>query len=249
FRTFLREVLEFGTFHADPHPGNICLCGGRICLVDFGIVGFLTEPDREILFDIVSSFAGEDLDNLIAAFYRFRLISPDINERLFRRAMADLFERYRGLPAGRIKLGQFLIDAIRVGRKFEISFSSDLALLGKALLMIESLASSLNPAFEPLTAARPLIKKIQAEYFRPENLVSRMVHKARLVGQNLSETPNLLFSTLRKVESGNLKIQFIHQGLEGITRELEQSITKLAWALLLTAVIISGALIFIKYVR
>ena len=246
FRMFLKEVFEFGSFHADPHPGNICLCGERICLVDFGIVGILTDSDREVILDIVLSLAGEDLDSLIAAFYRFRLISPEINERLFRREMADLFERYRGLPARRIRLGQFLVDSIRIGRRFNISFPTDLALLGKTLIMVESLCASLDPDFEPLSAAQPVIKAVRDKKINPAYFIPGFLRKTRNTGQFISELPNLFFSILRKVESGNFKIQFIHRELEGATRELEHSINRLAWAILLSAVIIAVILLLVR---
>ena len=246
FRTFLKEVFEFGSFHADPHPGNICLCGNQVCLVDFGIVGILTESDREVILDIVLSLVEEDLDSLVAAFYRFRLISPEINERLFRREMADLFERYRGLPARRIRLGQFLVDGIRIGRRFNISFPADLALLGKTLIMVESLCASLDPDFEPLSAAQPVIKAVREQKINPAYFVPKFLRKTRNAGQIISELPNLFFSILRKVESGNFKIQFIHRELEGATRELEHSINRLAWAILLSAVIIAATLFLVR---
>jgi ubiquinone biosynthesis protein len=246
FRTFLKEVFEFGSFHADPHPGNIYLCGNRVCLVDFGIVGILTESDREILLDIVLSLVDEDLDLLVAAFYRFHLISPEINERLFRREMADLFERYRGLPARRMRLGQFLVDGIRIGRRFNISFPADLALLGKTLIMVESLCASLDPDFEPLSAAQPVIKAVREQKINPAYFIPKFWRKTRNAGQTISELPNLFFSILRKVESGNFKIQFIHRELEGVTRELEHSINRLAWAILLSAVIIAATLLLIR---
>lgn len=246
FRIFLEEVFEFGFFHADPHPGNICLCKDRVCLVDFGIVGTLTESDREVILDIVLSLVEEDLDSLIASFYRFRLISPEINERLFRREMADLFERYRGLPARRIRLGQFLVNSIRIGRRFNISFPTDLALLGKTLIMVESLCASLDPDFEPLSAAQPVIKAIREQKINPAYFIPRFWRKSRNTVQAISELPDIFFSILRKVESGNFKIQFIHRELEGVTRELEHSINRLAWAILLSAVIIAATLLLVR---
>ncbi|MCX5642022.1 MAG: AarF/ABC1/UbiB kinase family protein [Candidatus Omnitrophica bacterium] len=246
FRTFLKEVFEFGSFHADPHPGNICLCGNQICLVDFGIVGTLTDSDRDVILDIVLSLVEEDLDSLVAAFYRFHLISPEINERLFRREMADLFERYRGLPARRIRLGQFLVDSIRIGRRFNISFPADLALLGKTLIMVESLCASLDPDFEPLSAAQPVIKAVREQKINPAYFIPKFWRKTKNLSQTISELPNLFFSILRKVESGNFKIQFIHRELEGATRELEHSINRLAWAILLSAIIIAATLLLVR---
>lgn len=248
FQTFLREVLEFGSFHADPHPGNIFIRRDRICLFDFGIVGILTEPDRDILLDVIASLVTEDIDTLLAAFYRFRLIGPDINERLFRREIAGFFERYRGLPVRRVKVGEFLVDCIRLGRRFNVAFPTDLALLGKALIMIESLAATLDPDFEPLTAARPLIERIRAERLNPGFIYRRGLRNARRVSQGLAEMPALLFSIARKAESGQFRMHFLHEGLEGVTRELEGSLNRLAWAILLAAIIIAGTLLAINFI-
>lgn len=246
FETFLKEVLDFGMFHADPHPGNICVLDKQICLLDFGQVGILHETDRDILFDVIFSLINDDIDSLMAAFYRFKLISSDINERLFRRDITDLFERYKSLPARRVQLGQFIIDSIRICRNFDISFPPDMALLGKSLLMVESMAGSLDPQFEPIKYAGPVVREIRKKHFEPDYLSKKLRRKARLAGQGLAELPGLMFSIARKAESGRFKIHFLHEGLEGSTRELERSLNRLALALIISAVIICVTIITVR---
>lgn len=156
----LRQLLEFGFFHADPHPGNLfAMSDGRMAYIDFGMMDQLDELTKETLVDSVVHLINKDYVELAADFVKLGFLSPDTDIRPIIPALETVFADIIGQKVGDFnfktitdKFSELMYDyPFRVPAKF--------ALIIRSLVTEEGLALSLNPDFKIVEVAYPYVAK------------------------------------------------------------------------------------------
>jgi ubiquinone biosynthesis protein len=132
-RSFSRQLMDFGFFHADPHPGNtIVMYDGRVSLVDFGIIGYLDEEAMMQVANIFLGYAEHDYDMVIDAFRDAGLIDDDtIDMKKFRTDLKDMSEPFYGRSLQTIAVKDVYEQVMRLAYKYRIRFPRNLLLLLK----------------------------------------------------------------------------------------------------------------------
>lgn len=158
-QNFLKQALEFGLFHADPHEGNLFLTAdGRLAYVDFGIMGRLTPDERRWLADILWGFITRDYDRIARAHVEAGYIGPDQNSADFASALRAVGEPIVGKPAGDISMARVLEQLFDITALFGMHLRPELVLLQKTMVTAEGVARALDPDFDMWTASRPVIE-------------------------------------------------------------------------------------------
>lgn len=156
----LRQLLEFGFFHADPHPGNLfAMADGRMAYIDFGMMDQLDELTKETLVDSVVHLINKDYVELAADFVKLGFLTPDTDIRPIIPALETVFGDIVGQKVGDFnfktitdKFSELMYDyPFRVPAKF--------ALIIRSLVTEEGLALSLNPDFKIVEVAYPYVAK------------------------------------------------------------------------------------------
>ncbi|MCU1492534.1 MAG: hypothetical protein JWO62_298 [Acidimicrobiaceae bacterium] len=145
---YLSMVFSFGFFHADPHPGNLFVePGGRLAMVDFGMVGTVTPAVRAALVEIVLALVTHDTRRTVAAMRGLGVAPASVDEDVFVEELDRLTASSIELPVGELRLAPLVADLMTVSRRHRLAFPRELALLVKTVVMCEGLAAQLDPGF------------------------------------------------------------------------------------------------------
>ena len=199
---FFTQVFRDGFFHADMHPGNIQVSlepatFGRYIALDFGIVGTLTDSDRDYLAQNFTAFFRRDYKRVAELHVESGWVPAgtriDSLESAIRTVCEPLFDR----PLKEISLGQVLLRLFQTSRRFNVEIQPQLVLLQKTLLNIEGLGRQLDPDLDLWSTAKPFLERWMNEQIGWAGLVDRLKDEAPRYAQLLPELPRLLHAALQ----------------------------------------------------
>lgn len=200
---FFTQVFRDGFFHADMHPGNIQVSldpatFGRYISLDFGIVGTLTESDKEYLAQNFVAFFRRDYKRVAQLHIESGWVPPETRVNELESAVRAVCEPYFDRPLKEISLGMVLMRLFQTSRRFHVEIQPQLVLLQKTLLNIEGLGRELDPELDLWSSARPFLEKWMLEQMGPQRLWRELRAEAPHYAKLLPELPRLLHQALRQ---------------------------------------------------
>ena len=199
---FFTQVFRDGFFHADMHPGNIQVSlapstFGRYISLDFGIVGTLTEVDKEYLAHNFSAFFQRDYKRVAELHIESGWVPPatrvDELEAAIRACCEPMFDR----PLKELSLGIVLMRLFQTSRRFQVEIQPQLVLLQKTLLNIEGLGRDLDPDLDLWSTAKPFLERWMLEQVGPAKLLAQLKAEAPAYAKLLPTLPRLLAQYLK----------------------------------------------------
>ena len=199
---FFTQVFRDGFFHADMHPGNIQVSiepatFGRYISLDFGIVGTLTEVDKEYLAQNFTAFFRRDYKRVAELHIESGWAPPTTRVDELEAAVRSVCEPYFDRPLKEISLGMVLMRLFQTSRRFQVEIQPQLVLLQKTLLNIEGLGRELDPELDLWHTAKPFLEKWMLEQIGPQKLLEELRNEAPHYAKLLPELPRLLFEFLK----------------------------------------------------
>jgi ubiquinone biosynthesis protein len=203
---FFTQVFRDGFFHADMHPGNIQVSVdpktfGNYIALDFGIVGTLTEFDKDYLAQNFIAFFRRDYKRVAELHLESGWVPPGTRVDELEGAIRAVCEPHFDRPLKDISLGQVLLRLFQTSRRFNVEIQPQLVLLQKTLLNIEGLGRQLDPELDLWSTAKPFLERWMNEQVGWRGLVERMKKEAPHWAQLLPELPRLVHQALQ-VKSG-----------------------------------------------
>jgi len=199
---FFTQVFRDGYFHADMHPGNIQVSTapstfGRYIALDFGIIGTLTEWDKEYLAQNFIAFFRRDYKRVAELHVESGWVPPSTRVDALENAIRAVCEPHFDRPLKDISLGQVLMRLFQTSRRFNVEIQPQLVLLQKTLLNIEGLGRQLDPELDLWSTAKPFLERWMNQQVGWQGLVERMKNEAPRYAQLLPELPRLLHQALQ----------------------------------------------------
>ncbi len=231
---FFTQVFRDGFFHADMHPGNIQVSldpatFGRYISLDFGIVGTLTEYDKEYLAQNFTAFFRRDYKRVAELHVESGWVPADTRVDELESAIRAVCEPYFDRPLKEISLGMVLMRLFQTSRRFNVEIQPQLVLLQKTLLNIEGLGRQLDPELDLWSTAKPFLEKWMIDQLGPKKLWDQLRAEAPMYAKILPMLPRLLHDYLQRSpqEEKLLLLQLIEQ-----QRQVRQGQRALGWVLL-----------------
>ena len=154
-RILLRQIFEFGFFHADPHPGNLrVLAGGVVAPLDYGMFGQLDSRTGERIADLLAGLIAQDPDRVLRALDALDIRGDQSDPRALRRDVSELVHTYSQLTLDHINLSLLLRELIAFIRTHQLHIPPDLVLLIRSLVTIESVGRQSRPPLRHRPPAR-----------------------------------------------------------------------------------------------
>ena len=142
----LKQVFEFGFFHADPHPANVfVLPNNKIAFLDYGICGRLSEEMKEKLLDMLVSLVHRDINGVVDGFLGIGILEEK-NDALVQE-LGMIVEEYADNNVDEIEFVKLFKELMFVAKKYNFKLPVDFILLVKAIVTSEGVGSSLDPKF------------------------------------------------------------------------------------------------------
>ena len=200
---FFTQVFRDGFFHADMHPGNIQVSldpktFGRYISLDFGIVGTLTEVDKEYLAQNFAAFFRRDYKRVAELHIESGWVPAATRVDELEAAVRAVCEPYFDRPLKEISLGLVLMRLFQTSRRFQVEIQPQLVLLQKTLLNIEGLGRDLDPELDLWATAKPFLEKWMIGQIGPQKLLEQLKAQAPKYAQILPELPILLHHFLQR---------------------------------------------------
>ena len=199
---FFTQVFRDGFFHADMHPGNIQVSldpatFGRYISLDFGIVGTLTEFDKEYLAQNFTAFFRRDYKRVAELHIESGWVPPQTRVDELESAIRAVCEPYFDRPLKDISLGMVLMRLFQTSRRFQVEIQPQLVLLQKTLLNIEGLGRELDPDLDLWATAKPFLEKWMVDQIGPKRLWEQLKAEAPQYAKLLPALPRLFHDYLQ----------------------------------------------------
>jgi ubiquinone biosynthesis protein len=242
-----KQIFEFGFFHADPHPGNLFVIeGNRIAPVDFGMMGKLSRGSLELVADLLVGATSDDTRRIVRVLQNHELLGDEVRPAALEADLALFLHRYHGIPLAKLNVRSLMADAFEIMTTHQVKFPSELMMLGKALMTYEEVARMLYPQYDFVTELLPSIKKLSTRKFSAGSIFSDVSSHLVDLRDLLVNFPFEVRRIARNLRRGELSIAFHHKGLEQLILELEKASNRLAFALIISALIVASSLIMTR---
>jgi ubiquinone biosynthesis protein len=207
------------------------------------MMGRLDEEMRDELADLLISTINQDVAQTAQILAHLGTQTQEINMRMFRNDVADILERYYGVPLQQIELGKITREMIEVAIKYKVRIPSDYTLMIKALLTIESIGKQLDPDLNAIEEARPMVTRIVKDRWNPQRIFSHSLINFRNLSLILRDLPLQIHQILEEVRQGKLRIEFEHVHLERLILTMEAASNRIAASLVIAALIIGSSIV------
>ena len=203
---FFTQVFRDGFFHADMHPGNILVAAdGRYIALDFGIMGTLTERDKNYLAQNFLAFFNRDYRRVAQAHLEAGWVPAETRLDAFESAIRAVCEPVFARPLKEIYFGKLLLRLFQTSRRFNVEVQPQLVMLQKTLLNIEGLGRELDPELDLWLTAKPYLERWMHDQLGWRGFVSALRQEAPLWATTLPQLPRLVHRALAEDRLGALR--------------------------------------------
>ena len=240
---YVRQIMEDGFFHADPHPGNIRIRDGKIVWLDMGMMGSLNEKERKLIGNAIVGVARGDIALVRDAVLGLGEFRGKTDKRQLYRDIEGLLDQYGTADLGSMDLAKVFEDLTDVMKRNGISMPSSLTMLARGLATIEGVVADLSPEINVMNVVTArmgsqLLHSIdwRGEIVRDAQAVYASAHKSL-------EIPSLMADILRTGLKGEANLGVEHHVGDDMARLMQDIVLKLCAALVAAALLVCGALL------
>ena len=247
-RAFFKMVLIDGLFHGDLHGGNLFAMKhpvtgeSQIGVIDFGIVGRLSEKSRDAFSRMVLALLTEDYESLCYEYADLAAYGSGIDFEKFQSEVRNALSPYMGLSLKEVQIGKVLIDATRIAVKYNIKIPSEWMIVFKAVFTLEGMGRQLDPDFDLLSIGNELIRSALRERYSLQRLGKDAAWVLRDLSALLQTTPRQIRWMFRKFNSNDFAFEVKFKEAELLRRQLERGYRGVGLSIISGSLFIAAAL-------
>ncbi|MCA8956365.1 MAG: phosphotransferase, partial [Planctomycetes bacterium] len=235
----LKMVLVDGLYHADPHPGNVLvLSGARVGLVDFGMVGRLSDTRRREFAALMIAIAERDEEAVTDVLLDWSDGGQVDVEQLTQDAQA-LLDRFQGVVLRDLDVTALLADIAEIVRENNLAFPADVSMLIKVFVSLEDLGRRLDPEFDMSAHLEPLARIMIRRLHSPWVLLRRGIRDSARV---LAGLPHDIKSLVARARRGGMKLELDLERLDHFGRQLDRSANRITFGMVTAALIVGTSI-------
>ena len=243
-RIALKEIFEFGFFHADPHPGNLFVLPGNVVApVDFGITGYIDAEGSEVLGNFLFGILKKDIDRIIHHLKRYDFVSDDVDERKLKLDFLDLIDTAAKGSLEEISMYTTFQQLFIITRVHRLRFPHEYFLIFKTLLQADGVGRKLYPNFNVIKFAEPFVKKWYLKQFRLKSYVKDIVIIMDDLRYLLKSIPSEFGPLFKRLISGRLRIPLYHENLDRAVYEIDRTGNRLSFSIIIAALLLASSIL------
>jgi ubiquinone biosynthesis protein len=239
-RAMIKQILEDGFFHADPHAGNYLIMPGEVIgLVDFGKVGYLRDKDRTDLIRLYIVAIEMDVDGLIDQLVRMSAVREDVDRNRLAYDLSRFLNKYNGVPIKYIRARELIDEITAIAYRHHLRLPATWWLVGQTIAMLEGIGLQLDPDFDVFEAAAPYIQPLMAKLFLPhDGWIRNVLMDGANWGELLHRLPRVGTRVLERLErNGPFRMEI--KDTNRILDRLDRLVTRFALSMLVAAFVIA----------
>lgn len=239
----LKMILVDGYFHADPHPGNVVfLPDNRIGLLDFGMVGRVTDNRREQLIDFLDALVHKNEQGMLNVLIQWAG-DAEVDEEHLAYDLSELVFGYDDLSLKDIHIGHLLSEITAVMRDNNLSLPPDLTLLFKAMITLEGLGHQLNPDFHLVDHLTPFVRQVMEARYAPQALANRARRGLKEMAEVVFGLPRDVARLFRQARRGRLRVDLDLKRLDHFGVQLNRAANRLTMGVLTASLVVGSSII------
>ena len=221
---YMHQVLDIGTFHADPHQGNLMVSGGKPVWIDFGMIGRITEADVNMIQALILSLVDRDLDTMVNTIMSMGATSAKTDRNKLMEDADVMFDKYMNVTnLAELDLSTLLEEVTDLADKHHISLPGKYTMLVRSIATMEGVIEELCPElnlFQQITDK--LMERVKKNLDVKQELLS--AGKDILgVGKKVAKMPELAYDALNGMVKGRTKVNLELTSYEEILNKLNET--------------------------
>ena len=238
----IKQVFEFGFFHADPHPGNVfVLPNNVICVLDFGMTGSVDKRQRALFVDIMETLGRKDAEKCARLMLELGEYDDEPDIRLLEREIDDFMGRHLFKSLKDIDLARLIQDLLDIATSNKIRIPPVIFLMMKAFAAMEGIARLLDPEFDMIAYAEPFIKRAKLARYAPEKIAADLLTVVSESMHMIQALPREVLQVTRLIRQNKMTINMEMRWIDTFLRDLDQAGNRLSFSIIIAALIIGSA--------
>lgn len=241
----LKQIVEHGYFHGDPHPGNVAVTEeGNIVFMDFGQVGHLSSERQKQFARLIMGMVKGNTKMIVNTIMDMGFIKKGVDLKGLRNEIDRMRDKYYSLPISRISFSQTLSELLNIAFKYDIRIPTELTTLFKSMITLEGVVQELDREFSVATVAEPYAKELLRKQYSPENIVKMIEENTMDYLESLVDIPKHAEELLEDAAQGNFSVKLEHKNLDKLGGFFDRVINRLSFSIILLSFsIVMGSLV------
>lgn len=241
-RAFFKSVMIDGLFHGDLHGGNLfILPGNKLGIIDFGIVGRLSQKSRDQLASMVMALVTEDYETLCYEYADLGNVTSSIDFDAFQRDVRNTLSPHMGLSLSDLNVGKVLIEATKIAATYNVKVPGDWMTVFKALFTIEGMGRTLDPDFDLLAMGEDLVKDLVKEQYSFQRITKEAAFLTKDLLALLQVLPRQIRWMLKKFNSNDFAFEIKSPELQEIRVQMDRNGRRMSQSILIAGLFIAGS--------
>lgn len=242
-KNYVKQVIDDGFFHADPHPGNIWIRDGKIVWLDLGMVGKLNHRDRINIKNAVFAIVNGDIYELKSAILSLGKVKRTVNHPRLYNDLEELQSRYGSMDLGSMNLGEMFQEIIEMCNRHGIAIPASITMLGRGVMTIEGVLEACCP---DVNFIQIISSHMSEEIFQDFDVSKELKQSGKLFMQStrkVMELPSNLSDLVKMTVKGQTKVNLDVTGAEEPIKQIGKMVDKLIICIISAALLIGSSLI------
>jgi len=242
---YATQILDHGFFHADPHPGNIFIKGGKVIYLDLGIMGRLTKRDREGLGEIIKAVGLNNASRLKDALVSFS-VARDLDAIDHPKLLSELdaiLDEYGTMDVADIDIGEFLTRIMQVTRQCKVTLPSSVTDVSRGIVALEGTLATFVGEFNMMGIINSHLRNSVDEREQLEQALTDLLVSMNSASHGLLNSAEYLGDTMRMLSRGQLKVNMEMMGSDAPIKKISRITNRIIVAILIVGLLMSSALI------
>ena len=207
-KSYIKQALDDGLFHADPHPDNICLSKGKIVFLDWGMVGNISKKNKNLLSDCMKGIIYEDYDRVSGDLLSMSVKSGEFSYDKLVKDVNDILSVFSFEELRNIDVKKFMSDMFNMLRSNNLILDYDVTILIRGICVIESVMKRLDPSTSLFEVLENRVKEDEFRAFVSKDNIKKISRNLVRSGKSLVNLPNRVDKLMKNVSDGEFKFKF-----------------------------------------
>ena len=240
---YMKQVLNDGFFHADPHPGNIRIRDKKIVWIDIGMMGRLSEKDRKLFKKAVKSVVKKDVNDLISVIISMGMTKNNLNYSKLYEDVDTMLQKYCSMDMGDVDLAVFLDEMLSLMSIYDVKVPKGLSMLARGIMTIEGVLAEVSPDVNVIQVASKRLSSETINEFDIKKEVTKAVTTAMNSSSKALGIPALMADLMEATIKGHTKVNLDLTGSEDIMERLSRMVNKIIIGLIVSSLLIGSSLL------
>jgi ubiquinone biosynthesis protein len=244
--SYFKQIFEYGFFHADPHPGNLLvLPNNHICYLDFGMMGSMLPRDISIFGKLFMAISNKDVKNIIKTLQQLSENAPISNMRDLELDINEFVEKYYVRDVHENEMSTVLLELKDIIIAHGLKVPTYFFLFARSLVTLEGVISKLDSKLEQFEIIKPYLTTSVTKKYNPIKMGKKVANSIVELTDYMEEFPSDLKNAIRTINSGQVKVDITHKGIDPIVHTLQRITKQLITAFIMIALIVGASLFII----